>query len=70
MHNDKFSFDFRYDRNKFSITDMKTDHILRYTTISRIGQNQFAGEGIVGFDSYVEGNLLFEVVDSIGALTV
>jgi len=70
LHNDKFSFDFRYDRNKFSITDMKTDHILRYTTISRIGQNQFAGEGIVGFDSYIEGNLLFEVVDSIGALTV
>lgn len=62
--------DFIYDRNNFNITNMSTDHILKFATLTRVPQGGFATDGISSFDSYQEGGLLFNIIDSVGGLTI
>jgi hypothetical protein len=50
-----------YSRNSFKIVDLSDDHMMKYITMSEVSQDGFAIEGIGEFDSYVEGNLLFQV---------
>ena len=62
--------DFTYDRNNFNITNMSTDHILRFAALTHVSQGGFATDGISSFDAYQEGGLLFNIIDSVGGLTI
>tara|TARA_B110000211_G_scaffold234802_1_gene306391 strand:- start:3364 stop:8436 length:5073 start_codon:yes stop_codon:yes gene_type:complete len=62
--------DFTYDRNNFNITNMSTDHILRFAALTHVPQGGFATDGISSFDAYQEGGLLFNIIDSVGGLTI